>query len=642
MELLQDKNYKIIKELGKGGMSTIYLAQDIALERYVAVKLLHPALSTDPKNRERLKREALAIARLDHPNIVHVYNYIEEGDQSCIVMEYINGTTLSDFVESHPIKYSEIALLLLLDILEGIFYSHQHKIIHRDLKPENIMISETGQIKITDFGIASILGEYKSLTTTGSIMGSPMFMSPEHLGDSEIDHQSDIFSLGIILYYLLTTEFPFKGKNTGQLLANISHCKYTHPHQINQLIPNSIVKIVEKMLLGDKKQRYNSAIDIIKDIKSYFREISFEFESEKIEYFKNPEEYQKNFKDKIVFLYLKKGQILFQKGLRAKATHYINIVLQIDPQNKNAQVIMNKGERRKLLHKLLTIFIIISFIGSTSYIFLKKYINSNKKNNNSNSNSNNDSKNSSSENKNGKIDDLDGNKTTTNKNDINNENSTDSNSNNDKSENKNGKIDDLDSNKTTTNKNDINNENSTDSNSNNDSKNSNNDLNSTSENKNENKIEKNSNKISKKIKFRLPIKITPKAASIKIDDKFYSYGNAQFITLNTNQKYRLKIESQGCLPFEQELFYQKPASIPLVIRLNWEIASIEIINSQKGDIFINNKYKSSNENYIYRERPSSLSEGKVNINLKIIKDSKLLLEKVITIKAGEKEIVTIK
>ncbi|MBN2695675.1 protein kinase [bacterium] len=629
MELLQDKNYKIVKELGKGGMSTIYLAQDIALERYVAIKLLHPALSLDPKNRERLKREALAIARLDHPNIIHVYNYIEEGDQSCIVMEYINGTTLSEFIEKSPIKYIEISLMIFLDILEGIHYSHEHKIIHRDLKPENIMVSETGQIKITDFGIASILGEYKSLTTTGSIMGSPMFMSPEHLSDLEIDHQSDIFSLGIILYYLLTMEFPFKGKNTGQLLSNISHCKYIHPQQINSSIPNSISKIVEKMLSADKKQRYNSAIDIAKDIKNYFKEISFDFEIERVQFFKNPENYQKNFKDRIIFTYLKKGQNLYQKRQKAKAMHYINLVLQLDPENKNAQNIMKKGENRGLIQKILIIFVILSFLLSSSYIFFKKVkfnkktinniiLNEKDKNGNNTIDSNNTTQNSSS--------DTTDNKNPINKNDENSSNTTDSNSNDNNSSDSNNTTQtnnsDTTDNKNSTNKNDENSNKTTDSNG--------------------APKEKIISKSPKKIKFGLPIKITPKAASIKLNDKFYSYANAQFITINSNQKYKLTIESKGCVPFEQEIFYLKPVSIPLIIRLNWEIASIEVINSQKGDIFINNKYKSSNEKYIYRERPSSISNGKIESNIKIVKDKKLLLEKTVSVNAGEKEILNVK
>ena len=221
---LENKDYQIIKPIGKGGMSTVYLAVERSLKRDVAIKVLHSNLSGDPKNKERLRREALAIAKMNHDNIVKIYNFVEEELYSYIVMEYIAGADLEEFLKEHPIHYIEIGLAIFLKISKAIFHAHQTGIIHRDIKPENVMISQKGDIKVMDFGISSILGEYNNLTTTGSIMGSPMFMSPEHLNDFPIDHQSDIFSLGIVLYHLLTRDYPFKGKNTGQLLNNIAKC----------------------------------------------------------------------------------------------------------------------------------------------------------------------------------------------------------------------------------------------------------------------------------------------------------------------------------------------------------------------------------------------------------------------------------
>jgi len=316
---LDDDNYKIIKPIGKGGMSTVYLAKDKNLDRLVAIKLLHPAMSSDEKNRERLKIEALAIARINHENIVNVYNFVNKDDNSYIVMEYIDGHTLSDFIEKNPINNPELLLSLFLKILKGIDFSHKKNIIHRDIKPENVMISKDGAIKIMDFGIASIIGEVHNLTTTGSIMGSPMFMSPEHLTDEKIDKQSDLFSLGIILYWMLTKTYPFSGKNTAQLLNNILKCQYQNPQMLSPLISNDIKSIISKILQKSKSMRYESVDLLIGEVESYLKNIKFNYELELKKFFENKIGYHKYFMGIIPKKYLYYSKNLFNERSYSKA-----------------------------------------------------------------------------------------------------------------------------------------------------------------------------------------------------------------------------------------------------------------------------------------------------------------------------------
>lgn len=586
----ENENYEIIKQIGKGGMSTVYLAKEKLLDRIVAIKLLHPALSADPKNKERLKREAQAIAKLNNDNIVKVFNYFEDNDASYIVMEFIDGTTLAEFILQNPIKYIEIALFLFLQIAKGIKYSHDLQIIHRDIKPENIMISKTGSIKITDFGIASILSEQKGLTTTGSVMGSPMFMSPEHINDEKIDHQSDIFSLGIILYNMLTNDLPFKGKNAGQILNNIFQCKYTHPQQINQAIPNNVSKIIQKCLVSSKKDRYQNVSEIIDDLTNYFNLLNIDPEKEKNLFFENPNNYIFEFEDKIIKIYTNLAEKYFKEKSKFKALHFAQLVHCYNPSNTNAKAIIKKVERGRVNYLIYILPIWVVALLIAIYFFAK---------NTSNSvdekiiNVNWDHKSFL----NGfkaikkikipefkiKIDEKKG---------IESIAMTDIIKNIDKIE----KID---------NKLVIKDEN----------------------------INKNIIKTSKL--FALPIKITPKAASVYLNGEFYGYGNIQFIKIKTNQKNTLKITSKGCIDYETDLLYKDPTAIPLTIRLKWDSAKLLIYNNAEGDVFLNNKYKTNGKYYEYIEKLEPTSDGKVTINLKVVKKNNIVFQEDIILRAGD-------
>ena len=601
---LDDDNYKIIKPIGKGGMSTVYLAKDKNLDRLVAIKLLHPAMSSDEKNRERLKREALAIARINHENIVNVYNFVNKNENNYIVMEYIDGDTLSDFIDKNPINNPELILAIFLKILKGINYTHQKNIIHRDIKPENIMISRDGKIKIMDFGIASIIGEVHNLTTTGSIMGSPMFMSPEHLTDEKIDKQSDIFSLGIILYWMLTKTYPFDGKNTAQLLNNILKCQFENPQKLNPLISNEIRTIIKKILQKSKLTRYKESDTIIEEIETYFKNLNFDYKTELEIYFKTPNAYHKRFINNIPEKYIQYAEKLYKKKLFSKSIPYAYLALEYEPENTKAKEIIKKIERGNIVKKYIPIAIAIIIL--TVIYSVIQYPSKDESVTHPTTEVTHPTKKQASPDKANSKDKpmaYPVKKAPYPKNIIlPNEN-----------------IEKIIINQI---------------NKYNDIHHSKDRLTAYPSKKGDNKKIKKKKKITS-IPIEIPIRISPKAATIYINDKLYGYGSLNKIKLKTNQKYKLKISSIGCYKHTQTLFYKNKKVKPLTIRLKWKSAKLKVINTKAGDIFINNNYKGSYKEYNYEIKPNPLSNGNERLNLKIIKNGKIIFIKDITLKAGQ-------
>ena len=211
-----NNRYEIVKSIGEGGMANVYLANDTILDRKVAVKVLRGDLSGDDKFIRRFQREALAVSNLSHPNIVEVYDVGEEDGEHYIVMEYIEGKTLKQLLK----KRESLTLTEVIDIMtqltDGIAHAHESYIIHRDIKPQNIMIEDDGRIKITDFGIAMALNATQ-LTQTNSVMGSVHYLPPEQASGKSASIKSDIYSLGIMMYELLTGSVPFKGDNAVEI-----------------------------------------------------------------------------------------------------------------------------------------------------------------------------------------------------------------------------------------------------------------------------------------------------------------------------------------------------------------------------------------------------------------------------------------
>ncbi len=250
--------YQIIKSIGEGGMANVYLAYDTILDRNVAVKVLRGDLSNDEKFVRRFQREALSASSLSHPNIVEVYDVGEDNGEYYIVMEYIEGKHLKNLLKKRGKLTLSEAVDIMLQITDGMASAHDSYIIHRDIKPQNIMILENGLVKITDFGIAMAMNATQ-LTQTNSVMGSVHYLPPEQASGQGSTLQSDIYSMGIVMYELITGELPFKGDNAVEIA--LKHLKEPIPDIREKVpnVPNSIVNIIKKSTAKNPKNRYNDA-----------------------------------------------------------------------------------------------------------------------------------------------------------------------------------------------------------------------------------------------------------------------------------------------------------------------------------------------------------------------------------------------
>lgn len=259
--------YQIIKSIGEGGMANVYLAYDTILDRNVAVKVLRGDLATDEKFVRRFQREALSASSLSNPNIVEVYDVGEDNGEYYIVMEYIEGKHLKNLIKKRGKLTVSEAVDIVLQITDGLSVAHDSYIIHRDIKPQNIMILENGLVKITDFGIAMAMNSTQ-LTQTNSVMGSVHYLPPEQASGKGSTLQSDIYSIGILFYELLTGKLPFKGENAVEIA--LKHLKEPLPSIIGELpeIPQSVENIIIKATAKNPKNRYADAREMHEDLKT--------------------------------------------------------------------------------------------------------------------------------------------------------------------------------------------------------------------------------------------------------------------------------------------------------------------------------------------------------------------------------------
>ncbi|MBQ8472214.1 MAG: Stk1 family PASTA domain-containing Ser/Thr kinase [Bacilli bacterium] len=263
--------YEIIRSIGEGGMANVYLAKDIILDRNVAIKVLRGDLAGDEKFVRRFQREALSASSLSHPNIVEMYDVGEDHGTYYIVMEYVEGMTLKQLIKKRGNLSLSEAIDIMLQITDGIKEAHDSYIIHRDLKPQNILIKENGEIKITDFGIAMALNSTQ-LTQTNAIMGSVHYLPPEQASGKGATIKSDIYSMGILFYELLTSKLPFKGDNAVEIA--LKHMKNDIPsvRSINESIPQSVENIILKATAKNPKNRYETATMMHDDLLSCLNE----------------------------------------------------------------------------------------------------------------------------------------------------------------------------------------------------------------------------------------------------------------------------------------------------------------------------------------------------------------------------------
>jgi len=267
--------YLIQSELGRGAMGVVYKATDSVLERTVAVKTVNMALEKDGIERyeARFYQEARAAGSLNHPNIVTVYDVGKAGNVAYMAMEFIEGVELRTMLaDGKPLAVAQ-AVSIAAQVAEGLAYAHQHGVVHRDIKPANIMVTPNSPVKITDFGIARMRASGE-LTQTGMMLGSPKYMSPEQVIGKRADHRSDVFSLGVILYEMLTGQAPFNGDNVTALMYQIVNFIPPAPSTVNAGVPELLNYIAAKMLAKALEERYQSALDLSRDLRECERQLN--------------------------------------------------------------------------------------------------------------------------------------------------------------------------------------------------------------------------------------------------------------------------------------------------------------------------------------------------------------------------------
>lgn len=264
--------YEVLEKVGGGGMALVYKARDTFLNRTVAVKLLRPQYAEDEEFLGRFRREAQSAARLSHPNVVNVYDVGQEGSSHYIVMEFIEGSTLKQLVKNNGPLSSGLAARIAYQIAEALDHAHRNKVVHRDIKPHNILVMPSGRVKVTDFGIARAVTD-TTLTNTGNIIGSVHYFSPEQARGGFTGEKSDLYSLGVVLYEMLTGSVPFKGDSPFSIAIKHLQEDVKPPGRLRSGIPQELESIVMRALEKDPLKRYRSASEMTKDLGKYLKEL---------------------------------------------------------------------------------------------------------------------------------------------------------------------------------------------------------------------------------------------------------------------------------------------------------------------------------------------------------------------------------
>lgn len=269
--------FRLIRRLGKGGMAEVYLAEQTSLKRNVAIKVLRPRDGQDvDQTLKRFKAEALAAAGLSHPNIVQVYVVGEDQGTHFIAQEYVQGYNLREYLQRKGPPDAQLALLIMKQVAAALHAAGQAGIVHRDIKPENIMLTKRGEVKVADFGLAQLVmgGERLNLTQTGMTMGTPLYMSPEQVSGSKLDQRSDLYSLGVTFYHLLSGKPPFNGETAVMVAMKHLNDSPAPLHEARSDLPASLCELIHHLLEKKPEDRPENAQAVLKEIKRISQERS--------------------------------------------------------------------------------------------------------------------------------------------------------------------------------------------------------------------------------------------------------------------------------------------------------------------------------------------------------------------------------
>ena len=266
-DTLLDNRYRILSKIGVGGMADVYKGEDTLLGRPVAIKILHANFASDDEFVSRFKREAQAAGKLNHPNIVNMYDVGYDQDMHYIIMEYVDGETLKEYITRHHRLSIDEAVKITISIGEGLEHAHAMGIVHCDIKPHNVIITNTGRVKVTDFGIARAMNSTNTVMYTNSIMGSAHYLSPEQASGKSVDGNTDIYSLGVVLYEMLTGKVPFEGDTPIAVALKHVREKVIPPTRYNPSIPPLLESVVLKALAKNPADRFESISEMMGDLR---------------------------------------------------------------------------------------------------------------------------------------------------------------------------------------------------------------------------------------------------------------------------------------------------------------------------------------------------------------------------------------
>jgi len=365
------EKYEVLDEIGHGGMATVYRARDSSLDRFVALKVLHPHLQRTTEARARFTREAKSVAKLRHPHILEIYDYSgEASDETYIAAELLTGPTLKDFVLKHKDGVPpEIAACIALQLADALSEAHDKGIIHRDVKPENVLIHEDRCVKLTDFGIAHMVDTH-TFTATGQILGSPGHMAPEQVEGGTCDVRSDVFSLGTVLYFCATGRLPFIGRNPHHLLKLLLGGEYPDPLRLRPVIGADLARIVGKALSRAPADRYQSAGEMAEDLRAFLTEMGIDDPDETLgRYLSDPDDVARELHEQSLQRLLEIGASAGKAGDVPKAQAALSRALALDDGNERALKLLGSlGRRRRNTLIAIAVSILVVALAGSGYL----------------------------------------------------------------------------------------------------------------------------------------------------------------------------------------------------------------------------------------------------------------------------------